>query len=75
MKDLTSTELSELRHSFDTVDTNGDGRIASREFRRLLQELDNDLSDDECLLAFELTDDDGDGAISFEEFMNWWTGE
>ncbi len=35
--------------------------------------LDQDLSEDECLLAFELTDADGDGSISFEEFMGWWT--
>lgn len=75
MKDLTTTELSELRQSFDLVDSNGDGWIVSAEFRRLLQDLDGDLSDDECLLAFELTDGDGDGTISFEEFMGWWTGE
>ena len=36
--------------------------------------LDQDLSEDECLLAFEMTDGDGDGKISFEEFMGWWTG-
>jgi hypothetical protein len=33
------------------------------------------LSADECLLAFDLTDADGDGSISFEEFMNWWAGD
>jgi|SRR5690606_3448207 len=75
VKDLSTSELAELRQSFDSVDRNGDGSIASSEFRELLQELDHDLSDDECLLAFELTDSDGDGVISFEEFMSWWTGD
>jgi len=75
VKDLTTSELAELRQAFDSVDRNGDGSIASSEFRELLQELDHDLSDDECLLAFELTDSDGDGSISFEEFMHWWTGD
>jgi Ca2+-binding EF-hand superfamily protein len=75
MKDMTTNELAELRQSFDLVDSNGDGWILSGEFRRLLQDLDSDLSDDECLLAFEITDEDGDGSISFEEFMGWWTGD
>lgn len=75
MTDLTATELAELRQSFDSVDSNSDGWIVGDEFRKLLQELDGDLSEDECLLAFELTDGDGDGSISFEEFADWWSGD
>jgi calmodulin len=73
MKDLNAAELKELRQSFDTVDSNGDGWIGDQEFVSLLQRLDSELSRDECLLAFEATDADGDGSISFEEFMEWWT--
>ena len=73
MKDLNAAELTELRQSFDTVDTNGDGWIVDKEFISLLQRLEGELSRDECLLAFEATDADGDGSISFEEFMEWWT--
>ncbi len=73
MKDLTTNELSELRQNYDRCDSDGDGWIVQKEFSRLLQSLDSDLSEDECLLAFEATDDDGDGSISFEEFMRWWT--
>jgi len=75
MKDLSTAELAELRESFDTCDSNGDGWIIVGEFASLLNRLDQDLSDDECLLAFEMTDSDGDSKISFEEFMGWWTGE
>jgi Ca2+-binding EF-hand superfamily protein len=75
MKDLNTAELAELREAFDTYDSNGDGWIVGVEFNRLLQALDYDISEDECLLAFELTDGDGDGSISFEEFMGWWTGD
>lgn len=75
MQEIQTEQLSELRQTFDTCDTDGDGWIVGKEFRRLLQALDQDLSDDECLLAFELTDADGDGSISFEEFMQWWTGD
>jgi Ca2+-binding EF-hand superfamily protein len=73
MKDLDTDELAELRETFDACDANGDGWIVSAEFQRLLQTLDQDLSADECLLAFEVTDADGDGSISFEEFISWWT--
>ena len=73
MKDLSTDELAELRQSFDGCDSNGDGWIIVGEFAALLLALDQDLSEDECLLAFEMTDADGDGSISFEEFMGWWT--
>jgi Ca2+-binding EF-hand superfamily protein len=73
MKDLSTDELAELRQSFDACDANGDGWIVVAEFETLLHTLDQDLSQDECLLAFEMTDGDGDGKISFEEFMSWWT--
>jgi Ca2+-binding EF-hand superfamily protein len=69
--DVDASELAELRQSFDTCDSNGDGWIVSSEFSALLHSLE--LSEDECLLAFELTDADGDGSISFEEFMGWWS--
>lgn len=75
MKDLSTTQLAELREAFDSYDSNGDGWIVGDEFNKLLQALDYDISEDECLLAFELTDGDGDGSISFEEFMGWWTGD
>ena len=73
MKDLSTDDLAELRESFDACDSNGDGWIIVGEFAALLRALDQDLSEDECLLAFEMTDGEGDGRISFEEFMAWWT--
>jgi len=75
IKDIAvdASALKELKQSFDACDSNGDGWIVNEEFSELLRALDQDLSEDECLLAFELTDADGDGVISFEEFMGWWT--
>ena len=51
----TTAQLAQLRQSFDTCDSNADGWIGVGEFRALLQQLDHDLSEDECLLAFEAT--------------------
>ena len=53
MKDLSTDELAELRESFDGCDSNGDGWIIVGEFAALLHLLDQDLSEDECLLAFK----------------------
>jgi Ca2+-binding EF-hand superfamily protein len=75
MQDVKTEELAELRQSFDGCDNDADGWINPQEFSALLQSLDQDLTQDECLLAFEMTDNDGDGLISFEEFMGWWSGE
>lgn len=71
--DVDAADLKELKQSFDACDSNSDGWIVDSEFSALLRTLDQDMSEDECLLAFELTDEDGDGSISFEEFMGWWT--
>ena len=75
IKDIAvdAADLKELKQSFDACDSNADGWIVNAEFSALLRTLDQDMSEDECLLAFELTDADGDGSISFEEFMGWWT--
>jgi Ca2+-binding EF-hand superfamily protein len=75
MRDVNTAELAELRQTYDRFDNDGDGWIVQKEFTLLLQSLDTDLSEDECLLAFEATDEDGDGSISFVEFMKWWTEE
>ncbi len=75
MQDVKPDELTHLRQSFERFDSDADGWIDTKEFATLLQSLDQDLSEDECLLAFEMTDGDGDGQISFEEFMGWWAGE
>ena len=74
MQDIGTEQLAELQRSFKACDSNGDGAIGHREFATLLHALDQDLSDDECLLAFELADADGDDSINFDEFMAWWNG-
>ena len=43
VKDLTTSELAELRQAFDSVDRNGDGSIASSEFRELFHGIAADL--------------------------------
>ena len=72
MAKLTDEEIAELRKIFESRDLNGDGFIDPGEFHSLLQELDGDVSREECLLDFEVADTEGDGYIGFKEFIVWW---
>jgi Ca2+-binding EF-hand superfamily protein len=73
MATLTDTEIAELRRTFDSCDSNGDGFIDRREFHALLKKLDGEVSAGECLLDLEVADTEGDGYIGFKEFIVWWT--
>ena len=73
MAEPTDKEMEELRRQFERCDLNGDGFIDREEFYSLLQELDGDVSREECLLDFEVADTEGDGYIGFKEFIVWWT--
>ena len=72
MAELTDEEIAELRKIFESRDLNYDGFIDREEFHSLLQELDGDVSREECLLDFEVADTEADGFIGFKEFIVWW---
>jgi calcium-binding protein CML len=72
MAELTDAEIAELRKVFESRDLNGDGFIDREEFHALLQDLEGDVSREECLLDFEVADTEGDGYIGFKEFIVWW---
>ena len=69
----TDAEMAELRRTFESCDSNGDGFIDREEFHALLRKLDGDVSAEECLLDFEVADTEGDSYIGFKEFIVWWT--
>ena len=73
MAGTSGEEMDELRRQFERCDLNGDGFIDREEFHALLQELDGNVSREECLLDFEVADTEGDGYIGFKEFIVWWT--
>ena len=73
MATLTEAHIAESRRVFDLCDLNGDGFIDRDEFHVLLEKLDGDVSQAECLLDFEVADTTGDGYIEFREFVAWWT--
>jgi len=61
-----------LREDFDFNDVNHDGRLTLGEFIRYMQALDENMSAEEIQIGFDEMDRNRDGAISFEEFLEWW---
>ena len=62
---LTMSELQMLRKSFDQIDISGDGDIDREELIEALNERTTPLTD----AVFALLDLDGNGRISFDEFV------
>lgn len=69
----TPEEIAELRESFTYNDPNRDGKIDFGEFRSMLKDLEANTSADEARIGFDEIDTDNDGAIEFDEFIEWWS--
>jgi len=59
----------EIREAFTMFDKNGDGYISYYEFRDVVAALGGDLSDKQVEDMVREADTDGDGQISFDEFV------
>ena len=68
-----ATEIERLREDFEYFDRNDDGLMEFPEFVRFLQALEAGMTESECRIGFGEIDTDHDGAIEFEEFLDWWT--
>jgi len=61
-----------LREDFDFNDLNKDGQLTLGEFIRFMENLDENLTAEECEIGFEEIDTNRDGGIGFDEFYTWW---
>jgi calmodulin len=62
----------ELRLLFARFDVDGSGTVDESEFRRILEALGEDPSNEVLSLEFAVIDSDSDGVVEFDEFANWW---
>ena len=70
---LDAHEFEMLRVEFEEADEDGDGALDKNELAGLLRDLFGiDLDPEELEKASRHLDNDGDGKLSFEEFIAWW---
>jgi Ca2+-binding EF-hand superfamily protein len=65
-------ERGRLREDFDFNDLNHDGLLTLGEFIRYMRAIDENMTTEECQIGFDEIDRNRDGAINFEEFLDWW---
>lgn len=59
-----------LNKAFQFFDRDGNGVISAEEFKSVMTELGDPLTDDECRLFISLVDKNHDGELQYEEFLD-----
>ena len=68
-KQFSPEELQSYREEFKKFDTNGDGKIESKEFSAYFKKIGSPLSDETISKMMNEADSNHDGSIDFEEFI------
>lgn len=69
---VSEEERQELKEAFDFNDSDNNGKIDFVEFIAMLEGLEAGIDAAQAQIGFETVDTDGDGSISFDEFLEWW---
>lgn len=72
MTDSSTDKTDALFRRFMRFDTNGDGLVDENEFRKIIQELGGNSTDEVLSLEFAAIDTNTDGMVGYQEFKNWW---
>ena len=66
---LSADDIEDIKQVFQMQDTNGDGRVTKTELLNNLQGRNRNLSEVDVDAFLKLMDIDGDGTISFHEYL------
>ncbi|XP_032741067.1 calmodulin-4-like [Rattus rattus] len=66
---FTKEQVAELHQAFDSVDKNKDGRINVQELGDVMKQMGKNMPEKDLKALISRVDTDGDGTISFEEFL------
>ncbi|TGZ67633.1 hypothetical protein CRM22_004701 [Opisthorchis felineus] len=66
---MSQERIRELREAFRVIDENHDGTLSYSELGKLIRLVSPDYSDSEITLLMHKSDVNGDGKISFDEFV------
>jgi len=70
LKDI-EVESALIAKAFNFFDKDGNGELSLSEFREVMTELGDTLSDEECNTFFEMVDENGDGVLQYSEFLEF----
>eukprot|EP00760_Papus_ankaliazontas_P018973 PhM_4_TR17800/c0_g1_i1/m.72472 len=71
---LNAKELKAVKEVFDKYDTDNSGFINHKELGELAEKLGCAMGKEELEAAMKALDKDADAKISFDEFVDWWSG-
>lgn len=71
-KQLSEQQISDIRKEYDYFDKDNNGQLDLQEFIELLTILSPKTKANRVEEGFNLIDDNHDGFIDFEEFLEWW---
>lgn len=69
---FSQLEMTEVGHTFDAFDTDKSGTISKDEFHSLLTRLGAKIEDHKFDQLVQSLDEDGDGSVTRDEFINWY---
>ena len=67
---LTDEQIIEFREAFQAFDKDGNGSITTRELGTVMRSLGQNLSEAEIKEMIDIVDEDKNGTIDFQEFLN-----
>eukprot|EP00944_MAST-04C_sp_MAST-4C-sp1_P001851 g1851.t1 len=68
----TNERFAIVNYLFENFDVGSKGYLEPQEFARLSEELGVNLSPYELMVAIEEIDEDGNGQIEIDEYLDWW---
>ena len=71
-KNISEEQLSEIKENFSFFDRDSNNEIDLGEFTKLLRVLSPTATLEQAQKGFAIIDENNDGHIDFEEFLDWW---
>jgi len=72
IRKVSAEQLTEITENFEFFDRDSNNEIDLGEFTKLLRVLSPTATLEQAQKGFELIDENNDGHIDFDEFLNWW---
>jgi len=71
-KKISEEQLVEIKENFNFFDRDSNNQIELGEFTKLLRVLSPTATLEQAEKGFDIIDENNDGHIDFDEFMQWW---